>query len=280
MTRSVGTSPAAEFQRTVRDNVKITGVGLHTGASCEITIRPAECDAGIVFVRNGISIPALVGNVTDTARGTTLGADGERVMTVEHLMAALRGCGIDNAVVEMSGPEVPAVDGSALPFVEALLAVGVEVQDRPRRFIQQTEPLWVAANDGFILAVPSEELSITYVMRYAHPMIGARTVSFVFDEEEFRRAIAPARTFVLYEEVAELLARRLAQGGSLENTVVIWQDHLSCDLRFPDEFARHKILDVLGDLALVGAPIRAEIIAVKSGHALNVALAQKIRNEV
>jgi UDP-3-O-acyl N-acetylglucosamine deacetylase len=197
-------------------------------------------------------------------------------MTIEHLMAALRGCGIDNARVDVTGSEIPAMDGSASPFVEAIVAAGIQRQAAVRQKHILREPLLVRKGGSFIVAVPSDTFSVSYVMRYDHPMIGAQTFAFDFDEEHFRKEIAPARTFVLYEEVAHLISQRLAQGGSLENTIVVWQDHLSCDLRFPDELVRHKALDIIGDLALLGGTLCAEVVAVKSGHSLNVELARRV----
>ena len=229
-----------------------------------------------MFIANGVEIPGAVRSVVDTARGTSVGAGGDRVMTIEHLMAALRGCGIDNARVEVAGSEIPALDGSARPFVEAIAAVGIERQGASRRKYVLREPVLVRNGDSFIIAVPSDAFSVSYVMRYDHPMIGAQAFTFTFHEEDFRKEIAPARTFVIYEEVEQLISQRLARGGSLENTIVVWQDHLSCDLRFPDELVRHKALDMIGDLALLGGTLRAEVVAVKSGHSLNVELAGRL----
>lgn len=273
---SSGQSPAVDRQRTVRENVGLSGAGLHSGEPCEVIIRPADADAGIIFAINGEEIPANARSVTDTARGVSLGANGQRVMTVEHLLAALRGCGIDNARVELTGSEIPAVDGSSKPFVDAIVAAGTQIQDRPRKIYELREPVCVMSGGSYILAAPSDRLCVNYVMRYAHPMIGAQSFTFAFEQEAFQKDIAPARTFVLYEEVASLISQRLAQGGNLSNTIVVWQERLSCDLRYPDEFARHKVLDVVGDLALLGAALRADIVAVKSGHALNVELVRRL----
>jgi len=192
-------------------------------------------------------------------------------------MAALRGTGIDNAFVEVQGSEMPALDGSALPFVQAISLVGAFEQREKRAVMGLAEPVWVKANGSFILAVPSKCLRITYVMRYEHPMIGSQFVRFVLHEKRFARDIAPARTFVLYEELPELKSQQLARGGSLTNAIVVWRDRMSSDLRFRDELARHKVLDLLGDLALLGEELRADIVAVKSGHALNVEFVRKVR---
>jgi UDP-3-O-[3-hydroxymyristoyl] N-acetylglucosamine deacetylase len=191
-------------------------------------------------------------------------------------MAALSGLGIDNSYVEVQGPEMPALDGSSMPYVDAIRSVGTVALSKESNVLRLTEPIWVKHNGSFILAVPSDRLKITYVMSYEHPLIGTQTATFVVTEASFSEQIAPARTFVMYEEIAGLVSQQLARGGSLANVIVIWQDRLSSDLRFPDELARHKVLDMVGDLALVGGKLAAEIVAVKSGHALNVAFAQKV----
>ena len=263
-------APESDLQRTLRRAARLSGAGLHSGTECEIVILPAEEDTGIIFVSDGCEVPGLAANVVDTSRSTTLAADGRRITTSEHVMAALRGAGIDNARVEVPQGEAPAMDGSALAYVEAIVDAGVRKQSRNRRTCALRGPARAASGDAYILAEPADELKIRYMMSYAHPMIGEQRVEFLISEAVFRKEIAPARTFVIYEEVADLLSRRLAQGGSLSNTIVVFRDRLSCELRFPDELARHKVLDLIGDLALLGAPLRAEITAFKSGHALNV----------
>jgi UDP-3-O-[3-hydroxymyristoyl] N-acetylglucosamine deacetylase len=254
----------------------ISGTGLHSGDRAEIIVHPSEEDKGIVFASNGHRIRGLASNVVGTARGTNLGSNGARFQTVEHLMAALNGMGVDNAYVEVSGPEMPALDGSAMAYVDAIRSVGTVELPKARNIVKIQEPIWVRGGASFILAVPSDHFKITYVMNYEHPMIGSQTATFEITESSFADEIAPARTFVMYEEVAELLSRKLARGGSVANAIVIWQDRLSSDLRFPDELARHKVLDLVGDLALVGGRLQAEIVAVKSGHALNVEFAAKL----
>lgn len=263
-------------QRTLGATAKLSGAGLHSGEIVEVVLRPADEDTGIVFLRGDTVIPAMAGNVVDTRRGTTVGTNGLTVMTVEHVMAALSGCSIDNAMVEVGGSEMPAMDGSALPFVNAIHEAGAveQARDRRRRVLRETVSL--DANGACITASPSDSFSISYELNYDHPMIGRQCVEFSLGEVDFAAEIAPARTFVLYEEVAALLNQRLAQGGNADNTIVIWQDHFSCPLRFPDELARHKALDLIGDLALAGFPINAKIRAVRSGHALNVELAKKM----
>ncbi len=270
-------SPAeSSRQLTLARSVELRGKGLHSGGESTVVIHPAPDDHGIVF-RNGPDvIQGLAVNVTDTSRGTTIGSNGTRVRTIEHLMAALRGRGVDNAVVEVTGSETPALDGSALPYVQAIDAAGLVELQGERRTLELREPVCVQQDSAFILAVPANHLRVTYVMNYNHPLIGSQSSTYEFSEEDFGREIAPARTFVLYEEVAKLLDNDLARGGSFDNAIVVWQDKMSSRLRFPDELVRHKVMDLIGDLALVGGLLRAEILAVKSGHALNVQFAREI----
>jgi UDP-3-O-[3-hydroxymyristoyl] N-acetylglucosamine deacetylase len=271
---------AVIFQMTLADSVMLSGKGLHSGRETVVEMYPAPENTGIVF-RHGLQmVSGIASNVVDTSRGTTIGFNGFRVLTVEHLMAALRGSGVDNAYVEVVGGETPALDGSAAPYVHAIKSVGLVEQEAERRRITISEPICVRRKDSFILAVPSSELSITYVMDYDHPMIGSQTSAYVLRENNFANEIAPARTFVLYEEVAGLLDRELAKGGSLDNVIVIWPDRMSSALRFPDELVRHKVVDIVGDLALVGGLLNAEILAVRSGHALNVEFAKEVLRTV
>jgi UDP-3-O-[3-hydroxymyristoyl] N-acetylglucosamine deacetylase len=268
------------FQTTLADSVKLSGKGLHSGRETVVEIHPAPENAGIVF-RHGLrTISGVASNVVDTSRGTTIGFNGFRVLTVEHLMAALHGSGVDNAYVEVHGGETPALDGSAAPYIEAIQSVGRVEQEAERNCITVTEPICVRRKDSFILAVPASEMRITYVLDYDHPMIGSQTSNYVLNEHDFGSKIAPARTFVLYEEVEELLDRELARGGSLDNVIVVWRDRMSSPLRFPDELVRHKVMDIVGDLALVGGFINAEILAVRSGHALNIEFAKEIMRTV
>lgn len=268
------------FQMTLANSVRLSGKGLHSGSETVVDIHPAPENTGIVF-RHGMNvISGLASNVVDTSRGTTIGFDGFRVLTVEHLMAALRGTGVDNAYIEVVGGETPALDGSAMPYIEAIEGVGLVEQEAERNCIDIEEPICVRRKDSFILAVPASEMKITYVLDYDHPMIGSQTTNYTLNEADFGREIAPARTFVLYEEVAGLLDRELAQGGSVDNVVVIWRDRLSSPLRFPDELVRHKVLDMVGDLSLIGGILNAEILAVRSGHALNIEFSKEVLRTV
>ncbi len=271
-------SKGISYQTTLRDSIHLTGKGLHSGEKVDIRVHPAPSHAGIVFVNGSAVVPAKASSVVDTSRGTTVGSNGTRYRTVEHLLAALRGCGVDNAAIEMSGPEAPALDGSAAPYAEAFEGVGLAPLDSYRRCIELDKPVCVRANGSFILAVPSDEMRITYVMNYKHPMIGSQLFTYVLNEADFSSEIAPARTFVLYEEVAALLESDLALGGSLDNVIVVWKSYMSCGLRYKDELVRHKVVDLIGDLSLAGGIIKADILAVKSGHTLNVELAKLVEH--
>ena len=270
------TANVASLQITVAGMVKLSGRGLHSGRDTHVVIHPAPENTGIVFSDGTQMIRGLAANVVDTSRGTTIGSNGARIRTVEHLMAALRGTGVDNALVEVLGPEAPALDGSALPYVEAIDSVGLIELGARRKTVVLSQPVWIQRNGSFVLAVPAPQLRITYVMSYDHPMIGSQLATYVFGEGDFADEIAPARTFVIYEEVAGLLDNDLARGGSLDNVIVVWRDHLSSQLRFPDELARHKVMDLVGDLSLVGGLLHAEVLAVKSGHALNVDFTREV----
>lgn len=266
----------AVYQRTLADRVVLSGKGLHSGRDTTVEMQPAPENTGIVFRHGKDTIIGLAHNVVDTSRGTTIGFNGFKILTVEHLMAALSGLGVDNAYVEVVGGETPALDGSAAPYVYAIEAVGLVEQSARRRRIVLSESICVRRQDSFILAVPSSELSITYVMDYDHPLIGSQTSDYVLREGTFAEEIAAARTFVLYEEVAGLLDRQLARGGSVDNAIVVWPDRMSSALRFPDELVRHKVVDIIGDLALIGGLLQAEVLAVRTGHALNIEFAKEV----
>lgn len=257
----------------------LSGTGIHTGAECRSLLLPAQVGAGLVFRVDGVAIPAKVEYVVDTARSTSLGRNGKLVHSVEHILAAFSGLKVDNAEVLVEGPEIPAFDGSALPICEAIRAAGIVEQAARIEVLGIERPIRVESEDGYIVASPAKEFRASYRMEYDHPMIGSQFSEYETGGDSFCQRIAPARTFVLYEEVEELRERGLAQGGSLENVVVVWPDRVSCEPRMPDELSVHKLLDLIGDLALVGRPLLAEVQAVRSGHALNVRLAQAIVSE-
>ena len=268
-------------QYTVSGEITARGVGLHTGCPVSMTIKPAAPGTGIVFVRKDaaprLAIPADHRHVVSTDHATVLGIhDGARrveVSTVEHLMAAFAGLGVDNAVVELDGPEVPAMDGSAAPFVRLLETVGLESQGKPRRLVRVLEPIAVSLGIGSILLEPSSRLELDVEIDFSHPQVARQRFRAKVDYGRFVKKIAKARTFGFLKEVEWLRRNGLALGGSLENAVVIGDSGVLNEegLRFSDEFVRHKALDLIGDLYLFGAPILAKITAVRTGHALHAA---------
>jgi UDP-3-O-[3-hydroxymyristoyl] N-acetylglucosamine deacetylase len=264
-------------QRTLKQRSSVTGVGLHSGAPVRLTVAPAPADTGIVFVRSGIEVPALAGNVVDTTLNTSIGRDGVRIGTVEHLLAALAGCGIDNAYLDVDGPEVPILDGSSAPFVQLVHDAGIHEQRAPRRFLQVRKPIAVSDGDKSAKLLPARSFSVSYTIDFRHPLLSEQTFSLDLDERAFAREIARARTFGFKRDVERLHEAGLARGGSLENAVVVDDFHILNPegLRFPNEFVRHKILDAVGDLALFGMPVIGRFVAVKSGHAMNQALVRK-----
>ncbi|NOZ57883.1 MAG: bifunctional UDP-3-O-[3-hydroxymyristoyl] N-acetylglucosamine deacetylase/3-hydroxyacyl-ACP dehydratase [Calditrichaeota bacterium] len=299
-------------QQTIKAPVSLSGVGLHTGNTTTITFRPAEPGFGIRFRRvdldNSPEIPAIIDNVVDISRGTSLGKNGVVIHTVEHVLAALYGLEIDNVLVELDGNEPPVGDGSALPFVEKLLEVGLEEQDAPRDIlvIDRTITYHDEEKRVDIVVTPSDEFRITFMVDYQNPALGTQYTSMYSLTDEFVKEFAPARTFCFLHEVEELWEQGLARGGNLDNAIVIIDREITQDeldrlakmfgvsesvilgangilngkqLRFPNEPVRHKTLDLIGDLALVGVPIRGHVLAARSGHAANVELAKILRKE-
>jgi UDP-3-O-[3-hydroxymyristoyl] N-acetylglucosamine deacetylase len=245
-----------------------------------LRLHPAPADAGIVFERadlGGLPIAASARNVRSTSLNTTLAAGGASVGTVEHLMAAFAGLGIDNARIEVDGPEVPILDGSAAPFVEAIRKAGTITQPEARRDLVLRRPVTLRQGERTILALPSDDLRISYAIDFSHPAIGYQAVTLKLDEAVFAASIAPARTFCLLRDVRAMRDSGLARGGSLDNALVVGDDGvMNGQLRFRDEFVRHKVLDLIGDLALVGAPLKAHLIVYKGGHQMHAALVQKM----
>lgn len=261
-------------QCTLKAAIGCVGVGLHTGQRVSLSFQPAPADHGIVFRRTdlGIDIPARFDRVVDTRLCTVLEQDGVRITTVEHVMAALFGCGIDNAVVELDGPEPPVFDGSAAQFVFLLDCAGKVVQDTPRPVIEVLRTVRVTDGDAFAELRPGPSgLDMALSIDFAAVAIGRQALSLRLTPQSFRHELARARTFTLAEEIDRMRATGLAQGGSLDNAVVVDQARVlnPAGLRVPDEFVRHKLLDAVGDLALAGAPLRGRFIAHRSGHTLN-----------
>jgi len=262
-------------QRTLREEIGCTGIGLHSGEMIRINIKPASCNTGIRFVRTDMpsqpAIDACFSNVSDTTLATSIGVNGCRVSTVEHLMAAFYGLGIDNAVVEIDGPEVPIMDGSSAPFVFLVKSAGIREQKDPKRFIVIKKSFKVDDGNRSISVYPSRELKISYTIDFQHPLLRNQEFELHFSGGDFVREISKARTFGFLKDVQALKANGLARGGSLDNAVVIDDFRIINEdgLRFKDEFVRHKVLDFIGDLSLVQAPVIGHFVVKKSGHFLN-----------
>ncbi|MFH1562629.1 MAG: UDP-3-O-acyl-N-acetylglucosamine deacetylase [Nitrospirota bacterium] len=270
-----------EVQQTIKKELEYSGIGLHTGEPIHLVFKPAAVGTGVVFIRRDLPgkpmVKACPENVNNTLRELSLGKNGAEVRTIEHLLAALSGLGIDNIEISVNGGELPIGDGSALPFVE-LLKDEIITQDKPKKVFSPKDPCWVSLEDKHIIILPSDELRITYTIDFDHPVVKAQFASFVITQEVFVKEIATARTFGFLSEVEILHAQGLAKGGSLENAIVIAEDRILNDnLRFENELVRHKILDLIGDFSLLGMPISGHIIAIKSGHDLNLKLVQKLR---
>jgi UDP-3-O-[3-hydroxymyristoyl] N-acetylglucosamine deacetylase len=269
-------------QTTLRDQVVLSGVGVHSGLPVTLTMHPADAGTGLRFLRTGLrdqrerEICAGLASVTATEFATVLGdTSGPLVSTAEHVLAALRGLGVDNAIVEVDGPEVPIMDGSAAPFVAAIDQVGIEALDAPRRYIRVLKPVRVTLGGAYGELRPyARGLRVETEIEFDHPLIGRQTLSLDCRPDTFRRDIARARTFGFLRDVAKLWGAGYALGASLENTLVV-TDHRVLNAegtRYPDEFVRHKVLDAIGDLALAGAPLIGAYRSVRGGHKLNYAV--------
>jgi UDP-3-O-[3-hydroxymyristoyl] N-acetylglucosamine deacetylase len=269
-----------ELQHSIRKSVTCHGVGLHTGVPVTMALHPAPPDHGVVFVvgPERVPVPVLPESLMNGHYATTIGANGVQIQTVEHLLAAVRGIGVDNLLVELDGPELPAVDGSAAPFVSLLYAAGREAQVAVRRpALRVAESIRVGDEHRWLQISPASELRISYTLDHEHPAVGVQVASFVPSERVFVEELAPARTYGFLKDLELLRQQGLALGGSLANAVVVGQERvLNGTLRFHDEFVRHKILDVIGDLALVGRPVLGHVVARNAGHALNHLLVREI----
>jgi len=277
-----------EKQRTIAKEIRLQGIGLHTAKHATLTFKPAQADSGISFVRIDLPDRPVIKACIDNAipqprspRRTCLGRDGAHVYTIEHLMAALLGLGIDNIEVEIDNEEVPGLDGSSLNFLEALTKAGISEEDKPRAYYSIKEPIIIEEPGASIIALPSTDFKISYTLSYAHPLLKAQFIEINLSPEIFKQELAAARTFCLESEANDLQQQGFGQGANYENTLVLGKDGvIKNKLRFTDEFVRHKVMDLLGDLYLVGQPIKGHIIALKSGHALNLKLARKIKQQI
>jgi len=272
-------------QRTLKTTIKATGVGLHTGARVEIALRPAAPDTGVVFHRVDldppVTIPADASHVGDTRLSSTLKRDGASISTVEHLMSALAGLGIDNLHVDVAGPEIPIMDGSAGPFVFLLQAAGIVEQDAPKRYLRILLPVEVKDGDKWARFDPYNGFKLDFTIDFPHPMFGTenRNVVIDFAEHSYVKEVARARTFGFMQEVEAMRAAGLGLGGSLQNAIVLDEHRVlnSEGLRYDNEFVKHKVLDAIGDLYLLGHPLIGQYTAFKSGHGLNNAVARALQ---
>ncbi|HEY0664071.1 MAG TPA: UDP-3-O-acyl-N-acetylglucosamine deacetylase [Thiobacillaceae bacterium] len=264
-------------QRTIKNVIRATGIGLHTGDKIYLTVRPAPVDSGIVFRRTDLpatpAIKATADAVGETTMSTTLVAGDIKVSTIEHLMSAFAGLGVDNAIVELSGPEVPIMDGSAGPFVFLLQSAGIAEQAAAKKFIRVKRPVTVEEGDKSATFVPYDGFKVTFTIHFDHPVFRNRnqTASVDFSTTSFVKEVSRARTFGFMREIEYLRSKNLALGGSLENAIVVDDYRILNEdgLRYEDEFVKHKILDAIGDLYLLGHSVIGEYIGHKSGHALN-----------
>ncbi|MBW6515872.1 MAG: bifunctional UDP-3-O-[3-hydroxymyristoyl] N-acetylglucosamine deacetylase/3-hydroxyacyl-ACP dehydratase [Candidatus Cloacimonetes bacterium] len=298
-----------EMKKTIRESISYTGIGLHSGEICTVVFKPAKDDEGIVFIRTDLpdkpEIPADIDHVVDMSRGTTIGVQGATVSTIEHLLAAIKGYNIDNIRIEINGPEVPVADGSSLVYYNLLKKVGIVDQDTEREYLEFDDPISFSAPEENVdvVIVPSNELKITFMVDYKHKYLSTQYTWFP-SISYFEKDFAPARTFCFMSEILALKDAGLIKGGSLDCALVIAEPKISeaemkelqelfgykepvpigkdgivneTPLRFPNEFVRHKVVDLLGDIALLGVPIKGHILAARSGHKTNVELVKKLR---
>ncbi|MFH0738391.1 MAG: bifunctional UDP-3-O-[3-hydroxymyristoyl] N-acetylglucosamine deacetylase/3-hydroxyacyl-ACP dehydratase [Candidatus Omnitrophota bacterium] len=273
-------------QRTIAEEVSLSGTGLHTAGKVSLKFKPAEVDTGINFIRTDIAsrpiIKASIDSLLSQGQGrrTSIGKDDISITTVEHLMATLYGLRIDNLYIEIDNKEIPGLDGSSLNFVQSLEQAGIKEQERPRQYYNIRDTIFVEDDGASIVALPSSEFKISYTLSYAHPLLKAQFLEINLDTADFRKELAGARTFCLEQEADDLKKQGLGQGANYENTLVVGKNGvIKNKLRYEDEFIRHKILDLIGDMYLMGQPIKGHIIALKSGHALNIKLLRRIAQQ-
>lgn len=273
-------------QRTIKGPVAIEGIGLQTGKSTRIVLKPSPADSGVNFIRTDLPNKPLLNirsiDLTETTgalRRTALGIGPAQIHTIEHLMAALSGLSIDNIVIELDNMELPGLDGSAKGFVDAIGKTGVSEQDAPRRVFKVKDPVRVEDGERFIAVLPDDSFRISYTMSYENDSLGTQYFDIAIDENSFRKEIAPARTFCLKSEAVVLAASGLGKGANWKNTLIMGKrGPFRNKLRFKDEPVRHKVLDLIGDLYILGVPVIGHVIAVKSGHSLNMELVKRLKN--
>jgi len=272
-----------DAQRTLRRPISCVGIGLHSGNKVQLSLKPAPAGFGVRFRRTdlgGVDLPATVQHLAGIQLATALAHDDVAVETVEHLLAALVSMGIDNVLIELNSPEVPIMDGSAAPFIYLIQEAGVKPLAVPRRYLKIVRPIAISRGDKRIALFPSDHFKITYSISYDHPLLRHQSRTLRVTEDTFIDEIAPARTFAFLKDVEMLRQNGLALGGSLDNAIVLGETGvLNNALRFEDEFVRHKILDAVGDLALVGFPVIGHLVAHRAGHALHTEFVAKILEE-
>ncbi len=268
------------LQRTIKNETAFQGIGLHTGRYSKVRLKPASRDTGVVFYRadKGTIIRANIASVIDTSFATTIGYDGAKIKTVEHLLAAVTGLGIDNLLIEVDGPEIPILDGSSTELTGLILEAGIAKQGKKRSYIKITRPIVYEDSHAHIMALPFDGTRITYSINFNHHVVGHQELTFDLTEESFVKEIAPARTFGFLRDMEALRANGLAKGGSLDNAVVVGDEGIlnSSGLRFSDEFVRHKILDAIGDISLLGFPVQGHLLLEKAGHTANLRFLKKL----
>jgi UDP-3-O-[3-hydroxymyristoyl] N-acetylglucosamine deacetylase len=269
------------MQRTISRVVRTGGIGLHTGKDCLMTLYPAPEDSGIVFVHNRVQLPALILYVSSTKLATTLSNEGVSVMTVEHLLAALYSKRIDNCFIHLSEKEVPAMDGSSEPFIQLIEEAGTELQNGERKYLQVKKRIEIKNGDSFVYIMPYEHLRVDCSIRYDHPSIGKQEFAYDQAEHSFTNAISYARTFGFEKDIEKMQSEGYALGGSVDNAIVLTENGIlnKDGLRYNNEFARHKIIDAIGDLYLSGYEIRGLFYGYKSGHSLNIQLVRKLLSD-
>lgn len=257
-------------QKTIKNPVSFEGIGLHTGKITHVRILPAPENTGVVFVYDGVEIPASIEYISGLTRNTELSKADKKINTVEHVLAALKGMEISNAIVEMKTGEPPSLDGSAYAYAKQISEAGIVTQDAVLKPAFIDEPFVAGNKNAYIACMPSDRFLVTYILDYKHAMIDKMIYHYDVNTTDFLNEVSKSRTFALIEEVETLRKAGLALGGSVDNAVVVYSDRYSSPLRFPDEFARHKTLDMIGDISLAGSlEIKAHFIGVLSGHALN-----------
>jgi UDP-3-O-[3-hydroxymyristoyl] N-acetylglucosamine deacetylase len=272
------------YQKTLKSPIECGGVGLHSGRKVHMNLLPAPPDTGVIFRRLDLGnreIPAKAESVSRVDFATTLGTGVAHVKTVEHLMGTFYGLGVDNVIVELDAAEVPIMDGSAAAFVYLIHEAGLVQQNRTRRYLRVVKPLQVEHGERWIKILPSSDLRVTYMVDYDHPLIRRQTLTIPITAATFEDQVAPARTFGFMRDIESLRVQGLTLGGSKDNAVVLDESKVLNDhLRFPNEFVRHKILDVLGDLALSGFPLKAHVMVNKGGHNIHTEMARLLAESV